>query len=125
MQWGEWKFSAQRAAQDRFTRWITICIAIVLIISGTYLLVRLIPVGRQSGILTLHYNVYLGIDEVGAWPWVFAFIGSAIALVIIDVFFAFGLFRSDPLASKTLLAITLLTLIIWLVGSFFLVSVNI
>jgi hypothetical protein len=102
-----------------------ICIAIVLIISGAFQLVRLIPVGRQSGILTLHYNVYLGIDEVGSWPWVFAFIGGAIGLAIIDVLFAFGLFLRDPLASRTLLVITLLTLILWSVGSFFLVSVNI
>ncbi len=125
MQWGEWKFSAQRAAQDRFTKWIAICIAIILTISVTFLLVRLIPVGRQSGILTLHYNVYLGIDDVGAWTWMFVFTGSVIGLAIIDVLFAFGLFRRDPLASKTLLVIALLALVLWSVGSFFLVSVNI
>ncbi|MBI4139006.1 hypothetical protein HY479_02535 [Candidatus Uhrbacteria bacterium] len=124
MQWVEWKFSAQRAAQDTFSRVMVIGAAVILVAFSAFLLIRLVPEGRQAGVITLHYNVYLGIDDVRPWPWMFVLPASAFALLAADILFAVGVFRRDPLASRTLFATAFATAALWAVGIFFLVSVN-
>jgi hypothetical protein len=72
----------------------------------------------------MHYNIYLGIDEVSLWPWVFVLPGVAFLVALLDVIFALGIFRRDALASRMLLAVCLASTMLWSVGSFFLVLVN-
>ena len=124
MRWGEWKFSAQRAVQDPWIRWTTVSTVVLLVGMSAYYLIRVLPDGWRSGATTLHYNVYLGIDDVRPWPWAFAVPGIAIAVAALDTLVALGLHRQDTLASRTLAVVGLVSAVLWTVAVFFLVLVN-
>jgi hypothetical protein len=69
--------------------------------------------------------VYLGIDDVRAWQWAFSIPALALAVLAVDTLVALGLFRQDPIASRTLTATGLAAIIIWSVAVLFLVLVNV
>lgn len=73
----------------------------------------------------MHYTIYIGIDDVRSWQWLFFVPGVALATVITDFAIALGLFRRHPLASRTLAATSFVTAVVWAIGSFFLINVNI
>ncbi len=124
MRWDQWRFSARLAWQDRWVRWTMICTVLFYIVMTAFVLSRLIPPGLRSGVLTLHYNVYLGIDEVRSWPWVLLSPGIMLAVILANLTLAFGIFRHDELAARTLLAVTVAVALLWGVGSFFMTAVN-
>lgn len=125
MRWTEWKFSARLAFQDVFIRWIAIATGLVIVGMGAFFLWRLLPEGWRAGVVTFHYSVYLGIDDVRPWPWVFVFPGAAVVLVVADVLCACSLFRKDAVASRAVMTFGFLSSILWAVGSFFLILVNV
>jgi len=101
-----------------------ICTVLFYIAMTGVILSRLIPVGLRSGVLTLHYNVYLGIDEVRPWPWVFFSPAIMLGILLLNDVFALGLFRQDELAARTLFVITSALVLLWGVASFFTAAVN-
>lgn len=124
MRWAEWKFSAQRAAQDNFVRWTAVSTVVLFVFATSFFLYRLLPAVLRSGVAIIHYNIYLGIDDVRKWPWIFTLPAVMFLLIICDLLFAFGNFRRDPLASRALLAIAFISTALWAVGSFFIILVN-
>jgi hypothetical protein len=124
MQWSDWRFSAKRAWQNRYIRWVALGNGLVIIAGTSFFLWRLIPIGLRNGILVLHYNVYLGIDNVQPWPWIFAVPGTMLLIYLVNTLTALGLFRPDELAAKTLIAASGVLTIIWIVGSYFIMRVN-
>ncbi len=124
MRWSDWRFSARLAWQNRTARWTMICTVLFYIAMTGVILSRLIPVGLRSGVLTLHYNVYLGIDEVRPWPWVFFSPAIMLGILLLNDVFALGLFRQDELAARTLFVITSALVLLWGVASFFTAAVN-
>ncbi|MFA5935232.1 MAG: hypothetical protein WC787_00020 [Patescibacteria group bacterium] len=124
MRWEEWKFSARLGSQDAFLRWTSILAMFIVFAMGIFLMVRVLPEGWRSGVVTFHYNIYLGIDDVRPWPWIFAVPGAAILTIAFDVLFSLGLFRKHPLASRTMMVVALASAIAWAIGSFFLMLVN-
>lgn len=125
MTWAEWKFSARLGSQDRFIRWTALATAVVLVGMSAFFLWRLLPEGWRSGVVTLHYNVYLGIDDVRPWPWLFTLPGIAAVVTVVDVLCSLGLYRQNPLASRTIMATGFITTALWAIGSFFLILVNV
>lgn len=124
MQWEEWNFSMKLAWQDFFFRW-TILVAFTSFLAGSvFLLVNLIPIGWRTGILSLHYNVYLGIDDVRGWPYVFWLPVLMWLCLVTDVLAAGGMFRRDIVAARTLLGVGLIAILLWCAWVFFLVRVN-
>jgi hypothetical protein len=124
MRWEDWKFSARLAWQDAWMRWMLILSFVLLFGMTAFLLFRLLPEGWKTGVVTIHYNVYLGIDDVRSWPWIFVLPGGALLVMILDALLSLGFFRAHPLASRTLMSACLATAIIWAVGSFYLIRVN-
>lgn len=124
MQWSDWRFSAKRAWQNRYIRWVALGNGLVIIAGTSFFLWRLIPIGMRNGMLVLHYNVYLGIDNVQPWPWIFAVPGTMLLIYLVNTLTALGLFRPDELAAKTLIAASGVLTIIWIVGSYFIMRVN-
>lgn len=121
----EWKFSARLGLQDHWLRITSLLSLLVVLGMGAYVLFRLLPEGFASGVITMHYNVYLGIDDVRPWPWVFAIPGTALGLVVIDTLLALGLFRKHPMAARTVTSVGLAAAVVWAIGAFFLMLVNI
>ncbi len=121
----EWRFSARLAWQDAFIRWTTVASAIVVVIVSGFILWHLIPEGLRSGILTMHYTIYLGIDDIQSWPWAFIVPGGMFGIVLVNTILSFGVFRSDAIAARALTALTAVIILIASIGSFFLVSINV
>ena len=124
MKWDAWRFSAHLAWQDAFVRWTTVVPGAVTVTWISYYLWRLIPEGLRSGVLVLHYNIYLGIDDVRAWPWIFLSPGIMLLILLTNTSIAFGLYRTDTLAARTLMVVSVVLVAIWIVSSFFLIHVN-
>jgi hypothetical protein len=120
----EWRFSAKLAWQDRFVRWMTVATFALAFGMSVFVLWRLIPEGLRAGVLTMHYTIYLGIDDVRTWPWIFLLPAGMMSLMSVSVLCTFGLFRRDPLAAKTLSATLLASAVLWSFSVFFLIIVN-
>ena len=125
MRWEDWKFSARLGWQDPVVRWLSLAALVIVFAMGGFFLWRLLPEGWRSGVVTMHYTVYIGIDDVRGWQWLFFVPGMALGMVILDILIALGLFRRHPLASRTIIATALATSVVWAIGSFFLINVNI
>lgn len=124
MRWDEWRFSAALAWRDIFVRSITgISFVLAGSISG-YAIWRLVPEGMRSGVLALHYTMYLGIDDVRAWPWIFALPGSIFSLLLVNAVVSAGIYRTDVFAARVLSTLSCALTIVWSVGMFFLVRIN-
>jgi hypothetical protein len=124
MRWAEWRFSARLAWQDPFIRWTTIVTALFIVGMGAFILWRLIPEGVRASVLTLHYNVYLGIDEVRPWQWIFVLPGGMAAILVVNTVFSFGFYRNHALAARAVCALAAMMALLWGIGSFFLILVN-
>lgn len=124
MRWEEWKFSAQRAAQDHFVRWTAVSTVVMFASATAYLFFKLLPLALKTSIVVVHYNIYLGIDDVRKWQWLFSLPAVALALIICDLLFSFGNFRRDATASRALTAVAFISTALWAVGSFFIILIN-
>lgn len=123
-QWTDWRFSARLAWQDFWFRLICLVALVLFILTTAFILFRLLPLGWRSGVIITHYNIYLGIDDVRSWPWIFFSPVLALVLAKIDVLVALGMYRRDRLASLSLLIVMLVSILLWATASFFLVLVN-
>ncbi|MBU1348661.1 hypothetical protein KJ781_01170 [Patescibacteria group bacterium] len=124
MRWEEWRFSAKRAIQDPFVRWTTVGTVVLYVGISVLYLVRVLPDAWRSGVTVLHFNVYLGIDDVRSWPWAFTVPGFALGMLLLDVLLALGFHRQDTHASRTIVAIGALSMAIWATATVFLILVN-
>jgi hypothetical protein len=120
----ELKFSLSVAWDDPWYRWQTIFTLVLALIGSGFFLWHVIPEGLQSGLLVLHYNPYVGIDEVQFWPWIITLPLALLVVVLADVLVAGFLFRHDRLASRVLLCMSSAFTAIGLVGAVFLMLVN-
>ena len=69
-------------------------------------------------IVVLHYNAYFGIDRVGSWLWLWAYLAIAVIACGLNWLFSFYVFTKDKymsyylnLASVLIAAITLVYLV--------------
>lgn len=120
----EWRFSAKMAWQDTFIRWVTVLSALSTVTASTYMLWKLIPEGIRAGVLTLHYTIYLGIDDVRTWPWVFVIPGTMLVIFLTNSAIAFGLYRTDRVASRALVGLAAAVVLVGCISSFFLILIN-
>ena len=124
MKWDEWRFSARLAWQDHFVRWTTLGTAIFCCVITGFVLWKLLPIGLRSGVLTFHYTIYLGIDDVRAWPWIFYPLGTMFGVFLLNLLISLGVFRQDELAARALVGLAGGIAVIWGVGMVFLTRVN-
>ncbi len=125
MRLDEWNFSAQLAWRDAFIRYANIFSITLTCITATYLFARLIPEGMRSNVLAFHYTMYLGIDDVRTWPWVFSFPAIMLSILVINALVVAGVYRQDALASKAITGFSLALTLVWSIGIFYLVKINI
>lgn len=97
----------------------------LIFIGGVFFwLKRMIPVGLRDNLLVFHYNPYLGIDEVQPWTAMFIYIAILIVIVVINFILSFQLFRHDRIASRVILVSSSIFIILILIGTHFIASVN-
>lgn len=83
-----------------------------------------LPHKDKTGTLILHYSVYLGIDQVHAWPWIFLLPGVWILLTYLDIVLALGSFREDKQVAWSLLMFGLAWGFPWMFALYYLARVN-
>lgn len=120
----EWKFSLDVAWDDPWYRWQSLGTALIAVVGVVLALWRLIPEGVRSGVLVFHYNVYVGIDSVQPWPWAIVVAVLFLVILFIDLLISGFLFRHDRLASRVVLCMASIFTTIALVGTYFIVRVN-
>ncbi len=121
----DWRFSAKRAWQNSFIRWTILVDGLVILASSAFMLWRLIPAGLRTGVLVMHYNVYLGIDSVQAWPWIIAVPAVMLLAFTVNTLLALGVYRPDELAAKALVSLSAALTAVWCIAGFFLLLMNI
>jgi len=120
-----WLFSAKLAWSNQVFRWASIlAVASALAMSGFFLW-HVFPAARQNGAFILHYNVYLGIDEVRSWMWVFLPPLVWLGLTLFDVVLALGIYRADAFFAWSLLVLAVAWAFPWSVALFFLTYINV
>lgn len=120
----EWKFSLDVAWDDPWYRWQSLITSFAALGGSAFFLWRTIPEGLRSGLLVLHYNLYVGIDAVFPWPWVIVLPVALLVIVFTDILASGFLFRRDRIASRVLLCTASVFTAVGLVGAFFLTLVN-
>ena len=82
-----------------FIRYTTIA-AIVLQIAMWVLLVwKLIPITRGQDFISLHYNIYFGIDLIGAWYSILAIPIAGLIFLVLNSILIVALFKKEKFLS--------------------------
>ncbi len=120
----EWRLAFEIAWDDPWFKIQTIVTSLVVLLSAAMYLWRLIPSGVLHGSLVFHYNVYLGIDDVRTWPWVFYLPLVMMGIVGIDLAASCLVYRYDKIASRVLLTVASVFALLMAVGELFIVLIN-
>ena len=125
MDWSAWAFSAKLAWRHPWVRWLSVATALMFFGATGFYLWRIIPAAQQNGAAVMHYNIYLGIDDVRVWPWVFAWPLLWLTVTVTDLLWAYGQYREDPLVSYALVALAFFWGFPWASALFYLSLINV
>jgi hypothetical protein len=120
----EWRFNTKFAWENPFLKWLSIVLAIVLILVSILATVRLVQLGLPSGFVVTHYTVYLGIDQMLPLPWIAALVCVPILVIFATIVLGFTLFRQDILASYALIVLAACSTVIWSIYLYYLIKIN-
>ena len=85
----QWFKKVKVLYQDPWSKWL-VNIAILLII-GTWSMFFWKPI-VPSELAPLHYNIYVGIDLIGFWHWLFVLPGVLVILSLLNFYLAVQFF---------------------------------
>lgn len=119
-----WMFSARLAWGRPWLRWASVFALVLSLGTGTWFVSQVLPVARANGAFAFHYNIYVGIDDVRGWGWVFVLPAAWIVLTMLDILLAFGTYRADQILASSLVGLALLWSLPWAVALFYLTVVN-
>lgn len=91
---------------------------------GVWFIFQIFPSARANGTFAYHYNIYVGIDDLRGWWWIFALPGIWVGLTVFDLSVAFGLYRTDSVLASSLFVLSLLWSLPWSVALFYLTVIN-
>lgn len=100
-------------------------LTLALLVAGTVVFLwRMIPLRSQQESIIVHYNIYLGIDEVRPTYWIFLIPLFWWCLTLLDIILACGLYRTDKHLATSLIYLGCAWSIPWLVSLYYLTLVN-
>lgn len=119
-----WLFSAKLAWDNLWIRWTSILtVLLVLGMSGFYLW-NTLPSAQEHGYFVMHYNFYLGIDDVRSWPWLFFLPVVWLVMTLADILVAYGFYRQDSHLSLSLILLAFAWSLPWAGALFYLSFIN-
>lgn len=119
-----WWLSARLAWSRPWMRWSALISVAASIGISIWFLATTLPSIRRHDAFIYHYNVYLGIDDVRVWPWVFFLPSVWVAVTLLDLVLAYGLYRSDALLARALATLAFVWAFPWAGALFYLSLVN-
>lgn len=122
----QWLFSAKRAWQDPWVKVVTITTLLFMVGGSAWFIARMAALHGQAtgGLMVLHYNIYVGIDAIGPWGWIFLFPAAWLVLVMADLVWAYGIYREDLYQAWSFLLLAMLWSIPWMMALWHLVRIN-
>ena len=75
-------------------------------------------------LITLHYNIYFGIDLLGYWYQIFLLPALGLIVFLLNSFFAILLFNKEKIISYFLVGATTLIQVLLLLATISIISVN-
>jgi len=120
-----WLYSARRAWQRPLLKWTTVATGLLVVASTLFFLWNMILARQQNGTVILHYNIYLGIDEVRPWWWLFFLPAIWIVLTVVDLFLAYGSYQHDPQFAGSLVFLAFLFSLPCMGAFYYLVRMNV
>lgn len=124
MTFQSWLLSAKLAWANPWPRWLSFLALALSVGMSAFFLIKTVPAAREQGSFISHYNLYVGIDELKDWPWVFFYPAIWISGTVIDLVVAYGVFRNDFHLAISLFALALLWSLPWSGILFYLTLVN-
>ncbi len=83
-----------------------------------------IPAAKSHEFFVMHYNLYLGIDDVRNWQWLFFPPIVWIGITLLDIALAYGMYRTDSYFSLSLILLAFAWSLPFSVALFYLTFVN-
>jgi len=124
MRWKAMILSMKLAWQRPFFKWSTLVIGLLLVSTVSLFLIRVIPVARRDGMAVLHYNIYLGADNVQDWGWTFLLPAVWFVTTLGAWLWAGMAYHRDRHLTYALIAVNLLGCLPWIGALFYLTLVN-
>lgn len=119
-----WMLSARLAWRRPALRVASVAALAISILVGVWFVVQMFPAAHANGTFAYHYNIYVGIDDLRGWRWIFFLPGVWIGLTVVDLLVAYGLYRTDSILASSLILLTLLWSLPWSVALFYLTVIN-
>lgn len=119
-----WLFSAKLAWSRHWIKFATFAALGLSVAGSIWFLGRVVPIAEASGTFAYHYTIYFGIDDLRPWWWVFILPAVWVGMTIIDLLFAYGTYRKEPILASCLFAMAALWGIPWLFTLFYLALIN-
>ncbi len=119
-----WMLSARLTWGRPALRVASIAALSISIVVGIWFIAQVLPSARANGTFAYHYNIYVGIDDLRGWRWIFFLPGVWIGLTAFDLAVAYGLYRTDGILSSSLIILALLWSLPWSVALFYLTVIN-
>lgn len=117
-------YSAKRVWQRSSLRSITLLTGLILCAGTIFFLIRMVPILHTEETVVVHYNIYLGIDQVRPTYWIFLLPLAWWSLTLIDLVIAYGIYHKDAQLSISLLALALAWSLPWALTLYYLTIVN-
>ncbi len=125
MTFESWLFSAKRAWQDPWVKGAIVCTALVVLVGSVWFSWQVIHLRHApQGLLVFHYTIYFGIDAMKPWGWMFVLPLTWILWTVVDVLWAFGVYREDMHQAWALLFAASVWSIPWMMTLWHLVRMN-
>jgi len=119
-----WLFSAKLAWHHPWIRWMSLLTGGLVIGVCLFFFWSTIPATHQHEFFVMHYNLYLGIDDVRGWEWLFLFPSVWFIVTLLDFIFAYGLYRTDAYFSLSLMTLAFTWSLPFSIALFYLSFVN-
>ncbi|MCK9360919.1 hypothetical protein M0Q28_01690 [Patescibacteria group bacterium] len=119
-----WMLSARLAWGRPALRVASIAALSISIAVGLWFTAQVLPSAKANGTFAYHYNIYVGIDDLREWWWVFVLPGVWVGLTVADLLAAYGLYRTDDILARSLIILALLWSLPWSVALFYLTVIN-
>ena len=110
---------------DRVARALILAAAILNILTWGLLATRLLPLVVKGGIIALHYNVYLKVNDVGLATWAFLPAGIGLVILVLNAFLAAKAYTSSRILALALLSVTVFYELLALLAGVFIILINI
>lgn len=119
-----WRISARLAWQrPRFRALALLLFASVTVVNLIFLM-QAVPAVRSEATAIIHYNIYLGIDDVRDWPWIFLWPALWEGMTCVGLVAALGAYQKDSLLAYGLVGWTCVWSLPWVIGLSYLLLLN-